>query len=120
MEHSFLKYFTYNWAVAGISETGSCLPVSFLQKTGKSLEESIEIYLKNYLKYWRIIADLDVSVQVSDESVYEEASQRIEQYIALQLRKKRQIEHLPKFYIIFLNQPQIGCDTNGFSDVFCF
>ena len=26
---------------------------------------------------------------------------------------------LPKFYIVFLNQPQIGCDAHGLSDVFC-
>ena len=26
---------------------------------------------------------------------------------------------LPKFYIVFLNQPHIGCDAHGLSDVFC-
>lgn len=120
MEQPLLKYYTYDWAVAGISESGSCLPVSFLQKSGKTLEESIEIYIKNYLKYWQIISDLDVSTKVSDASFYEVARLRIEQYIALQLRLRKTIEHLPKFYIIFLNQPQIGCDAYGFSDVFCF
>ena len=29
------------------------------------------------------------------------------------------VQTLPRFYIVFLNQPQIGCDAHGFGDVFC-
>ena len=51
----------------------------------------------------------------NDEKVIELGRKKMEEYIS----SHPPIATLLKFYIVFLNQPQIGCDTHGLSDVFC-
>ena len=50
-----------------------------------------------------------------DEKVIGLGRNKLEEYITTH----PPVATLPKFYIVFLNQPQIGSDTHGLSDVFC-
>ena len=49
------------------------------------------------------------------EKVIELGRKKMEEYVT----SHPPVATLPKFYIVFLNQPQISCDTHGLSDVFC-
>ena len=50
-----------------------------------------------------------------DEKVIELGRKKMEEYVT----SHPPVATLPKFYIVFLNQPHIGCDTYGLSYVFC-
>lgn len=77
---------------------------------------TIERYVIGYLVFWHIaFIDKEKMNRCNDEKVIELGRKKMEEYIF----SHPPIATLPKFYIVFLNQPQIGCDTHGLSDVFC-
>lgn len=80
------------------------------------IEVTIERYVIGYLVFWHIaFIDKEKMNRCNDEKVIELGRKKMEEYIF----SHPPIATLPKFYIVFLNQPQIGCDTHGLSDVFC-
>ena len=77
---------------------------------------TIERYVIGYLVFWHVaFIDKEKMNRCNDEKVIELGRKKMEEYIF----SHPPIATLPKFYIVFLNQPQIGCDTHGLSDVFC-
>jgi hypothetical protein len=113
-----LKYYAYSWAIVGLNDIESSIPIASLDK-GNGLEKGIEQYVIGYLNFWNItkIDKTNISVKAKpNDTIFEVGIMKIADYIA----QFEQVEQLPKFYIIFLNQPHIGCDANGFSNVFCF
>lgn len=81
-----------------------------------AIEVTIERYVIGYLVFWHIaFIDKEKMNRCNDEKVIELGRKKMEEYIF----SHPPIATLPKFYIVFLNQPQIGCDTHGLSDVFC-
>ena len=50
----------------------------------------------------------------NDEKGHRTGRKKMEEYIIL----TSSYSYFAKVYIVFLNQPQIGCDTHGLSDVF--
>ena len=89
---------------------------SVMKQADEPIETTIERYVTGYLGFWNIaFIDTDRMNKCTDETVIELGKKKMEEYI---------ISHppfatLPKFYIVFLNQSQIGCDAHGLSDVFC-
>ena len=87
-----------------------------MKQADEPIETTIERYVTGYLGFWNIaFIDTDRMNKCTDETVIELGKKKMEEYI---------ISHppfatLPKFYIVFLNQSQIGCDAHGLSDVFC-
>ena len=80
------------------------------------IEVTIERYVVGYLVFWHIAyIDKEKMNRCDDEKVIELGRKKMEEYVT----SHPPAVTLPKFYIVFLNQPQIGCDTHGLSDVFC-
>lgn len=116
MDKSALRCFILSWAVVGISEEDSCLSVASLCRDNESWEECIERYVLGYMSFWNMgHPDKGELMPCRDADIINKGRCRIEAFI----EQYPPIEHLPRFYIVFLNQPQIGCDADGFSDVFC-
>lgn len=89
---------------------------SIHEASGEPIEVTIERYVIGYLVFWHIaFIDKEKMNRCNDEKVIELGRKKMEEYIF----SHPPIATLPKFYIVFLNQPQIGCDTHGLSDVFC-
>lgn len=116
MNKSPLKYYILSWAVVGIHEQNSDLSPSSLQKENETIEEAVEKYVIGYMAFWNIAFIEKEKLQIcTDNKAIKQAISKIEQHVLTH----PPIRALPKFYIVFLNQPQIGCDTNSLSDVFC-
>ncbi|MCD7974133.1 MAG: hypothetical protein LUG18_15960 [Candidatus Azobacteroides sp.] len=112
-----LDYFIYSWAIVGISFKGAFSP-GVLDK-GKGLKDGMEQYVIRYMNYWQIIK-IEYPMRkeyIPDDSKFRKGIIKIENYIH---NSENGIQAFPKFYISFLNQLHIGCDADGFSDVFCF
>lgn len=89
---------------------------SIHEASGRTDRVTIERYVIGYLVFWHIaFIDKEKMNRCNDEKVIELGRKKMEEYIF----SHPPIATLPKFYIVFLNQPQIGCDTHGLSDVFC-
>ena len=87
-----------------------------MKRPDEPIEVTIERYVIGYLVFWHIaFIDKEKMNRCNDEKVIELGRKKMEEYIF----SHPPIATLPKFYIVFLNQPQIGCDTHGLSDVFC-
>ena len=87
---SVISYINLSWAVVGIIDKDVHNSLQSMKRPEEPIEVTIERYVVGYLAFWHI-AYID----------------------------KEKMATLPKFYIVFLNQPHIGCDTHGLSDVFC-
>lgn len=111
-----ISYINLTWAVVGIIDNDVRSSLQSMKRTYEPIEATIERYVIGYMGFWNIVfIDMEKMNKCCDEKVIEHARKKMEEYI---------ISHppaatLPKFYIVFLNQPQIGCDANGLSDVFC-
>ena len=92
-----ISYINLSWAVVGIIDKDVRNGLQSMKRPDEPIEVTIERYVIGYLVFWHI------------------GRKKMEEYIF----SHPPIATLPKFYIVFLNQPQIGCDTHGLSDVFC-
>lgn len=116
MQHPIIKYVTLSWAVVGISEEASDFSLRSLQKEHETIIEAVEKYVIFYMAFWNIaFVNKDEKQEPICQDKAIKGKQKIEQYI----KEHPPVVSLPKFYITFLNQPKIGCDADGFSDVFC-
>ena len=111
-----ISYINLSWAVVGIIDKDVHNSLQSMKRPNEPIEITIERYVIGYLGFWHIaFIDKEKMNRCNDETVIEFGRKKIEEYISLH----PPIATLPKFYIIFLNQPHIGCDTQGLSDVFC-
>ena len=116
MQQSFIKYITLSWAVVGIFEQDSGFSLASLQKENETIEESVEKYIIGYMAFWHIaFVEKRQMRPCMDMATIEKGKEKIERYI----QKHPPVVPLPKFYLVFLNQPKIGCDADSLSDVFC-
>ncbi|MBR5860271.1 MAG: hypothetical protein IKY71_02880 [Bacteroidaceae bacterium] len=116
MQHTVIEYATLSWAVIGVSEQPPGFSLASLHRENETFEDTVERYVILYMAFWNITYAKDCRPQepMSQEKAVK-GKQKIEQYI----KEHPPVIPLPKFYITFLNQPHIGCDADGFSDVFC-
>lgn len=116
MQHPVIEYIGLSWAVVGISEHNSKFSLVSLQRENEAFEKTVERYVILYMAFWNItyVKDCRAQEPMSREKTLK-GKLKIEQYI----KEHPPVIPLPKFYITFLNQPHIGCDADGFSDVFC-
>ena len=106
-----ISYINLSWAVVGIIDKDVNNSLQSMKCTGEPIDVTIERYVIGYLAFWHIAyIDKEKMNRCDDEKVIELGRKKMEEYVTVTL---------PKFYIVFLNQPQIGCDTHGLSDVFC-
>ena len=84
-----ISYINLSWAVVGIIDKDVRNGLQSMKRPDEPIEVTIERYVIGYLVFWHI-AFID-----------KEKMNRCNDDI------------------VFLNQPQIGCDTHGLSDVFC-
>ena len=109
-----ISYINLSWAVVGIIDKD----VRNGLQSMKRPDEPIEVKIGRASCRERVYIDFmdqDKMNRCNDEKVIELGRKKMEEYIF----SHPPIATLPKFYIVFLNQPQIGCDTHGLSDVFC-
>ena len=101
-----ISYINLSWAVVGIIDKDVNNSLQSMKCTGEPIDVTIERYVIGYLAFWHIAyIDKEKMNRCDDEKVIELGRKKMEEYVT--------------FYIVFLNQPQIGCDTHGLSDVFC-
>ena len=76
----------------------------------------VERYVLGYMGFWNIaFIRKETLNECHDGRIIQKAKESIERYVA----SHPPAATLPRFYIVFLNQPQIGCDADSLSDVFC-
>ena len=113
---TLISYINLSWAVVGIIDKDVHNSLQSMKRTNEPIEVTIERYVIGYLVFWHItFLDKEKMNKCDDENVIELGRKKLEEYIS----SHPPVVTLPKFYIVFLNQPQIGCDTHGLSDVFC-
>lgn len=111
-----ISYINLSWAVVGIIDKDVRNSLQSMKCSDEPIEATIERYVVGYLGFWHIaFIDKGRMNRCHDEKVIELGRKKLEEYII----SHPPVATLPKFYIVFLNQPQIGCDTHGLSDVFC-
>ena len=111
-----ISYINLSWAVVGIIDKDGHNCLQFMKRSDEPIEVTIERYVVGYLIFWHIAyIDKEKMNRCHDEKVFELGRKKMEEYVT----SHPPAVTLPKFYIVFLNQPQIGCDTHGLSDVFC-
>ena len=111
-----ISYINLSWAVVGIIDKDVRNGLQSMKRPDEPIEVTIERYVLGYLVFWHIaFIDKEKMNRCNDEKVIELGRKKMEEYIF----SHPPIATLPKFYIVFLNQAQIGCDTHGLSDVFC-
>ncbi len=109
-------YINLSWAVVGIIDKDVRNSLQSMKRSDEPIEATIERYVIGYLGFWHIaIINKEKMNRCDNEKVIELGRKKLEEYIT----SHPPIATLPKFYIVFLNQPQIGCDAHGLSDVFC-
>lgn len=113
---STISYINLSWAVVGIIDKDVRNSLQFMKRSDEPIEATIERYVVGYLGFWHIaFIDKEKMNRCHDEKVFELGRKKLEEYIT----SHPPVATLPKFYIVFLNQPQIGCNAHGLSDVFC-
>lgn len=113
---STISYINLSWAVVGIIDKDVRNSLQFMKRSDEPIEATIERYVVGYLGFWHIaFIDKEKMNRCHDEKVFELGRKKLEEYVT----SHPPAVTLPKFYIVFLNQPHIGCDTHGLSDVFC-
>ena len=111
-----ISYINLSWAVVGIIDKDGHNCLQSMKRSDKPVEVTIERYVIGYLVFWHIAyIDKEKMNRCDDEKIIELGRKKIEEYAI----SHPPVATLPKFYIVFLNQSQIGCDTHGLSDVFC-
>lgn len=111
-----IYYINLSWAVVAIIDKDVNNSLQSMKRPDEPIEATIERYVIGYLGFWHIaFIDKEKMNKCSDENSTKLGQKRLEDYIT----SHPPIATLPKFYIIFLNQPQIGCDVHGLSEVFC-
>lgn len=116
MRNSIVKHITLSWAVVGIIEQDSGFSLTSLQKGKETLEEAVEKYVISYMAFWHIAFIEKKQMQVcTDATTIRKGKEKIDRHI----ETHPSVVPLPKFYLVFLNQSQIGSDADGLSDVFC-
>ncbi|WP_288910117.1 hypothetical protein [uncultured Bacteroides sp.] len=111
-----ISYINLSWAVVGIIDKDVRNSLQSMKRPDEPIEATIERYVVGYLVFWHIaFIDKERMNKCHDETVILCAKKKMEEYITTH----PPMATLPKFYIVFLNQPQIGCDAHGLSDVFC-
>ena len=118
---STISYINLSWAVVGIIDKDVHNSLQSMKRSNEPIEATIERYVIGYLVFWHIAyidkayIDKEKMNRCDDEKVIELGRKKMEEYVT----SHPPVATLPKFYIVFLNQPHIGCDTHGLSDVFC-
>ena len=108
-----LHYFTLPWAVVGIADSDACRA---LHTQREPIERAVERYVTGYLNFWHIASiDKGHPAQGNHKEAARQGRAKLSAYVAAH----PPVATLPRFYIVFLNQPQLGCDAHGLSDVFC-
>ena len=111
-----ISYINLSWAVVGIIDKDVNNSLQSMKRSDEPIEATIERYVIGYLVFWHIaFIDKERMNKCHDETIILCAKKKMDEYITTH----PPIATLPKFYIVFLNQPQIGCDAHGLSDVFC-
>lgn len=111
-----ISYINLSWAVVGIIDKDVRNSLQSMRRPDEPIETTIERYVIGYLGFWNIaFIDTCWMNKCNDETVIQCAEKKMEEYIT----SHPPVATLPKFYIVFLNQPQVGCDAHGLSDVFC-
>lgn len=111
-----VSYVNLSWAVVGIIDKDGRNSLQSMRCPDEPIATTVERYVTGYLNFWHIaFIDKDRRDGCRDERAVVLGRKKLEAYIA----SHPPVATLPKFYIVFLNQPQIGCDAHGLSDVFC-
>lgn len=111
-----ISYINLSWAVVGIINKDIHNSLQSMKRLDEPIETTIERYVIGYLVFWHIaFIDKEKMNKCYDATIIELGRKKMEGYITVH----PPVATLPKFYIVFLNQPQIGCDAHGLSDVFC-
>ena len=105
-----ISYINLSWAVVGIIDKDVHNSLQSMKRPNEPIEVTIERYVIGYLVFWHIAyIDKEKMNRCDDEKVIELGRKKMEEYVT----SHPPVATLPKFYIVFLNQPHIGCDTHG-------
>ncbi|OUP29448.1 hypothetical protein B5F25_16105 [Bacteroides sp. An19] len=111
-----ISYINLSWAVVGIIDKDVCNSLSSMKRPNEPIETTVERYVIGYLCFWHIAyIDMHRINKCSEQAIIELGRKKMEEYI---------LSHppavtLPRFYIVFLNQPHLSSDAHGLSNVFC-
>lgn len=115
MQSSLLTFINLSWGEIGMTESVG-FPFSSLRKGKEPIEKAVERYVIGYLSFWNIaFIDKHRMRECNVATTREKAREKIQRYA----EQHPPVRVLPGFYLVFLNQPQVACDADSLSDVFC-
>ncbi len=107
-----LRYVDLSWAVVAVCESDS-FTINQLAHNG-SVEQAVERYVIGYMAFWQIaFIEKERLVPCDDETLRAAARNKIDRYIA----KHPPVQHLPRFYIVLLQQPLAPLEPDGMTQV---
>lgn len=104
-----ISYINLSWAVLGIIDKDVQNSLQSMKRPDEPIEATIERYVIGYLFFGILLLLIKKMNKCGDETVVELGRKKMEEYIT----SHPPIATLPKFYIAFLNQLQIGCDAQA-------
>ena len=103
-----LKYVDLPWAVVGVCESESFTINQLVHDD--SVEQAVERYVIGYMAFWQIaFVEKERLVPCDDETLRAVARSKIARYIV----EHPPVHHLPRFYIVLLQQPCAPPEPDG-------
>ena len=107
-----LRYVDLTWAVVAVCESESFTINQLVHDD--SVEQAVERYVIGYMAFWQIaFIEKERLVPCDDETLRAAARNKIDRYIA----KHPPVQHLPRFYIVLLQQPLAALEPDGMTQV---
>ena len=107
-----LRYINLPWAVVAVCESDSFTINQLVHND--SVEQAVERYVIGYMAFWQIACvEKERLVPCEDETLRAAARSKIDRYIA----EHPPVQHLPRFYIVLLQQPLALLEPDGMTHV---
>ena len=103
-----LRYVDLTWAVVAVCESDSFTINQLV--LDDSVEQAVERYVIGYMAFWQIaFVEKERLVPCDDETLRAVARSKIARYIV----EHPPVHHLPRFYIVLLQQPCAPLEPDG-------
>ena len=108
-----MRYINLSWAVVAVCESKD-FPWAKLVHDDE-IEHAVERYVLGYMAFWQIaFIEKERLVPCDDEDLHEAARLKIDRYT----EEHPPVQRLPRFYLVFLQQPIVPMDPDGMSRVY--
>ena len=102
-----------SWAVVAVCESEKFLWTELVHDD--DIKQAVERYVLGYMAFWQIaFIKKELLVHCNNETLREAARLKIDYYI----KRHPPVQHLPRFYLVLLQQTIAPMDPDGMSRVY--